>query len=174
MGIEVHMSDQHTLYVIRHAIAAARGARYPDDAARPLTGKGRARFRQVARGLARLGTEVDLVLSSPLIRARQTADILSEVLPGHPSVVETDALLPDASFVQVQSELGRRSGAISVALVGHQPSIGEIAACLAGAGAAFDLKKGGVCCVDVAGLPPATPGRLRWLATPKMLVGIDG
>lgn len=168
------MADYRTIYLVRHAIAEDRGPDYPDDRKRPLTGRGMSRFRKVARGLARLDAEVDLILSSPLVRARQTADILSEVLSAHPQVLETDALLPDATYAQLQAELGRRSRVASIALVGHMPSAGVFAARLVGSDEPFDFKKGGVCRIDVARLPPSAPGQLKWLATPKMLSGVEG
>ncbi len=78
------MADSYSLYLVRHAIAAERGEQYPDDAKRPLTTQGMTRFRKAVRGLAELDVEVDLILTSPFVRARQTADILSEQLRGHP------------------------------------------------------------------------------------------
>src|SRR5512146_79417 len=85
------------LYLVRHAIAAERGIQYPDDSKRPLTGQGMSRFREVVEGLAMLGVKVDLVLASPLVRALQTAQILSAGLPGHPPIEETPALTPGSA-----------------------------------------------------------------------------
>jgi phosphohistidine phosphatase len=163
-----------SLYLVRHAIAAERGDDYPDDGKRPLTERGIKRFRKIAKALAELGVEVDVILSSPLVRARQTAEILSQTLAGHPAIVETDALLPGASFVDLAVVLGEHASASSLALTGHQPSIGAFAARLAGCKGEFEIKKGGACRVDVAELPPTGPGQLRWLATPRMLTGLRG
>jgi phosphohistidine phosphatase len=168
------MADSYSLYLVRHAIAAERGDEYPDDSKRPLTGQGMARFRKAARGLVEIGVEVDLILSSPFVRARQTADILSEQLRGHPPVVETAALIPGAAHADLVAELANHAKRSALALVGHEPGIGTAAARLIGARGTFEFKKGAVCRIDVSSLPPTGPGRLVWFAAPKMLVGVKG
>jgi phosphohistidine phosphatase len=168
------MADSHSLYVIRHAIAAERGAEYPDDTRRPLTDDGISRFRKVVAGLEELEVEVQIVLTSPLLRARQTADLLSKGLRGHPSVVETRALSPGATDKDLMTELRRYARRSSIALVGHEPHLGEAAARLVGCAGRFDFRKGGVCRIDVEDLPPSGPGRLQWFASPKILVRMTG
>lgn len=163
------MSDVYTLYLVRHAIAEERGPAYPDDELRPLSAKGMAKFRKAAKGLAELGVSVDRVLSSPLVRARQTADILAAELGGRPQIAESRALAPEATFEQLRAELESCTRFSSIALVGHEPSIGVLAARLVGLKAPLEFKKGAVCRVDVDALPPPGPGRLRWFITPKML-----
>jgi phosphohistidine phosphatase len=163
------MSDGYRLYIVRHAIAEERGDAYPDDSLRPLSAKGIARFQKVARGLRALDVSIDRVLSSPLVRARQTANILAEEVDGRPDVVEVRGLVPDASYEDLCAELEACRGLSSIALVGHEPSIGKIASRLIGLRAALEFKKGAVCRVDVATLPPSGPGSLRWFAWPKML-----
>lgn len=167
------MADSYALYVIRHAIAAERGDEYPDDATRPLTPHGTSRFRKVARGLAALEAEIDVILTSPMVRARQTAEILSQQLRGHPPVVETAALEPGARYQDLFAELGRHARVTGIALVGHQPGIGEIAARLVGHRGSFEFRKGAVCRIDIDQLPPPGPGRLRWFAPPKMLASLS-
>jgi phosphohistidine phosphatase len=168
------MADNYSLYLVRHAIAAERGEEYPDDSKRPLTGQGMSRFRKAVRGLVEMGVEVDLILTSPYVRARQTADILAEELRGHPPVVETAALVPGAAHADLLGELANHAKRPALVLVGHEPGLGTAAARLVGAKGAFEFKKGGVCRIDVASLPPTGPGRLVWFATPKMLVGMKG
>ena len=168
------MTDSCSLYLVRHAIAAERGDEYPDDSTRPLTGQGMSRFRKAARGLVEVGVEVDLILTSPFVRARQTADILSEQLRGNPPVIETTALVPGAAHADLIAELANHAKKSAVALVGHEPGIGTAAARLVGAKGAFEFKKGGVCRIDLSSLPPAGPGRLVWFVLPKMLVGMKG
>ncbi len=168
------MADSYSLYLVRHAIAAERGDEYPDDSARPLTGQGMSRFRKAARGLVEIGVEVDLILTSPFVRARQTADILSEQLRGNPPVVETSALVPGAAHADLIAELANHAKRSAVALVGHEPGIGRSAARLVGARGVFEFKKGGVCRIDLDSLPPEGPGRLIWFVPPKMLVGVKG
>ena len=163
------MPDTCRIYIVRHAIAAERGTAYPDDALRPLTSAGIEKFRKVAKGLGWLDVRVDRILTSPLVRARQTADILAEHLPGRPAVVETDALAPGATFDDLRSHMEAFGRCSSVALVGHEPGVGEIAARLLGLRHPLVFKKGGVCRIDMEALPPAGPGELRWFAPPRML-----
>jgi phosphohistidine phosphatase len=166
------MSDSHELYVIRHAVAAERGDAYPDDSKRPLTPDGISKFRKVARGLVALDAAIDCILTSPLVRARQTADILAQALPGKPRVVETAALVPGTDFRELAAELENHTRCSGIALVGHEPGVGEIAARLIGLRHALRFKKGAVCRIDVGTLPPAGPGQLRWFATAKILARI--
>ena len=168
------MADSSSLYLVRHAIAADRGDDYPDDSKRPLTGAGRSRFEKASRGLVALGVDVDVVFTSPLVRARQTAEILAHELGGRPPVFETAALAPGGSFQDLVAEIGHHSRARRIALVGHTPGIGEFAARLLGATGRLEFRKGGVCRIDVESLPPTAPGELRWFATPKMLVRLGG
>jgi phosphohistidine phosphatase len=163
------MHETFSLYLVRHAVAADRGDAWPDDAKRPLTASGISRFRRQARGLAALGVGIDQVLSSPLVRTRQTADILAEALSTKPPIVEVAALAPGGTYAEVIAELAKRTRRSEIALVGHEPGIGELAARLVGAKAAFVFKKGAVCRIDVDALPPTGPGHLRWFATPRML-----
>jgi phosphohistidine phosphatase len=162
------------LYLVRHGIAAERGDEFPDDGKRPLTERGIKRFRKIAKALAGMDVKVDVILSSPFVRAKQTAELLSQALPGHPPIVETDALLPGAAFSELAEVLGGQAQAGAIAMTGHQPSIGAFAARLAGCRGEFDMKKGGACRIDVDRLPVSGPGRLRWLATPKLLAGLQG
>lgn len=163
------MAHGHSLYLVRHAVAVDRGEAYPDDRKRPLTPQGMARFRAAVRGLVRVGVDIQRVLSSPLVRARQTADILSAELPGNPPVTETDALEPGAAFERVLRVLDGCADSSSIALVGHEPGIGELAAQLMHSTLPLEFKKGAVCRIDLDGWPPAEPGRLRWFLSPKIM-----
>jgi phosphohistidine phosphatase len=163
------MPETYTLYLVRHAIAAEQGAAYPDDSKRPLTSRGIEKFKKVARGFARLDPGVDLVVTSPFARARQTADLLARALPGHPPVVETRALTPNADFDQFLDELGLHTRRAGIALVGHEPSLPQFVQALLDAHGAFELKKGAIVCIEVDRLPPSAPGRLVWSMPPKTL-----
>lgn len=166
------MTDEKRVYLVRHAIAADRGEAFPDDGKRPLTEKGITRFRQVVAGLTELDVEIDVVLTSPLVRARQTADLLATGLRSSPRVVETVALAPGASYQSVLDELAMLSDQDAIALVGHEPGIGQLAARLIGTRHPLEFKKGGVCRIDLNALPPVAPGRLAWFATPRILRGL--
>jgi phosphohistidine phosphatase len=126
-------------------------------------------MREGARGLQAIGVTFDLVLTSPLVRARQTADILVDELESAPKPVQTDALAPDRSPADVAKALAPHVGVRRIALVGHEPDLGELAAWLIGAKAPIEFRKGAVCLIDTPDLPPRRNGRLIWFATPKML-----
>jgi phosphohistidine phosphatase len=162
-----------SLYLIRHAIAAERGPEWPDDGRRPLTHKGVVRMRQVVAGLRALGVHLDVVLTSPLIRAQETAALVVAGLRPSPSLVVVPALAPGESVSKVFQALGPYAGKTGIALVGHEPDLGELAARLVGASVPFVFKKGGVCRIDAAVLPPVGQGQLVWHATPRMLRSVD-
>src|SRR5258708_38826972 len=163
------MPGPYELYLIRHGLAEERGDAWPDDAKRPLTDEGISRMRKAVRGLARLGVSIDIVLSSPLVRARQTAEIVAGGLDPRPSLVNVDSLAPDGGYAAVIADLEKHGRKNHIALVGHEPMIGELAARLMGSRHAIEFKKGAVCRIDVDDLPPAGPGDLRWLLTPQIL-----
>jgi phosphohistidine phosphatase len=159
------------LYLVRHAVAESRDyTRWPDDSLRPLSENGIELFRRVARGLRALGVEVEAVLSSPYARAWRTAELLSEEA-GWPSPEMTAELEPTATPESCAGSIGRRSEQ-SLAVVGHQPNLSEVASLLlAGDAHAADVefKKGGVLCLRFRGAPEAGAGTLRWSASPKLL-----
>ena len=163
------MPGPYQLFLVRHGLAEERGDAWPDDTKRPLSDKGIAQMRKAARGLARLGVSVEVVLSSPLVRARQTAEIIAGALDPRPSLVNVDSLAPDRSFAAVIADLEKHARKSHIALVGHEPMIGELAARLIGSRHAIEFKKGAVCRIDIDDLPPAGPGDLRWLMTTKIL-----
>ncbi len=158
-----------TLYLIRHGIAAERGDEYPDDSKRPLTPAGISRLRKEARALDALDVTIDQIITSPLVRTRQTADVIAESLKAKPSLVTSDALSPAGTPGAVMQELAKHAKKGSVALVGHEPNLGELAARLIGARTPLEFKKGGICRIDFETLPPKGIGRLRWFVTPRML-----
>ncbi len=163
------MASAYELYVIRHGLSEERGEAWPDDTKRPLTDDGVTRLRKAARALVRLGVSFDVVLTSPLVRSRQTAEIVAAACSPHPALVNVDALAPDGSIAAAVAELEKYSRKNRIALVGHEPGIGELAARLAGLRQPLELKKGAICRVDVDTLPPKGPGMLRWFLTPKIL-----
>ncbi len=157
------------LYLIRHGIAAERGDEYPDDSKRPLTSGGIARLRKEAKALDAMGVGLDHIITSPLVRARQTADVLAETLKSKPSVSLSDALAPAGAPAAVMQDLAKHMRKGRIALVGHEPNIGELAARLIAARMPLAFKKGGICRIDFEVFPPKGTGQLRWFATPRML-----
>lgn len=163
------MASPCELYLIRHAIAAERGPEWPDDGRRPLTERGISRFKEIVKGLSRLDVEVDEVFTSPLLRAKQTADLLAAGLESKPPVKVLDALAPGHTSTSVMSSLAKVAKRRRVALVGHEPELGELAAHLIGAGRALPFKKGGVCRIDVGSLTARRAGALTWFLPPGVL-----
>ena len=157
------------LYLIRHGIAAERGEQYADDSKRPLTSPGISKLKKEVRALEALGVAFDQIITSPLARARQTADVFSECMKGKPPIAASDALAPAGTPAAVLQELGKHMRKARIALVGHEPNIGELAARLIGARTPLEFKKGGVCRIDFEVFPPKGIGHLRWFVTPKML-----
>ena len=157
------------LYIIRHGVAAERGEEYPDDSKRPLTSSGISRLRKEAKALDAIGVAFDLILTSPLVRARQSADVFAETMKSKPTVANTDSLAPAGTPTAVMQELGKHMRKGRIALVGHEPNLGELAARLIGAKSPLEFKKGGVCRIDFDVVPPKGVGHLQWFVTPRML-----
>jgi phosphohistidine phosphatase len=161
------------LLILRHAIAFPRNTkRWPDDGMRTLTMEGVKRARRAATGLKRMKKLPGLVLTSPLVRARDTAAIFTQAAHW-PEAVECAALSPGGSPNDVLEAL-RRQGAKAecVAVVGHQPHLGRLLALAVRGDAraeAFELKKSAIACLQFEGPPRAGQGVLKWLLTPRIL-----
>jgi phosphohistidine phosphatase len=157
------------LYLIRHGLAEARGDKWPDDTKRPLTEEGMSRLRKSARGLAAIGVSFDAILTSSLTRARQTAEIVGAELD-RPPIFTIESLAPGGAYAAVTTDLEKYARRERLALVGHEPGIGELGARLIGSRHAIPFKKGAVCRIDVASIPLTGPGELRWMLPPKVLL----
>jgi phosphohistidine phosphatase len=161
------------IYLMRHGIAvAADQPGIESDDTRPLTPKGIKRMRRAARGLRRLKPPFDALLASPLLRARQTAEIVADALGLEAQLEEIYELAPESSVDHLISGLSRFKSKEHVLLVGHNPLLGHIFSFLiSGQNVSVEayLKKGGLCRIEIDGLPPGTPGRLHWFLTPKQL-----
>jgi phosphohistidine phosphatase len=161
------------LLIIRHAIAFERDrGRWPDDAARPLSPAGIRRSRKAASGLKELCKVPDRLLTSPLVRARETANILAEVA-GWPRAEVAPELKPGQTVADVLTLLGKDRSK-RVALVGHQPDLSALlTACLLKDNSALliEMKKNAVACLSFSGRVRVGSAALRWLATPRMLRG---
>ena len=164
------------LYLLRHAIAVPHGTPgYTQDAKRPLTDEGRAQALQVGQGLKRLNIAPDLVVTSPYLRAAQTAEHVTQVLQPRLPIKELEALRVEAKPSETSAALAAFAGHDRLLLVGHEPHLSAwIAELTAGRGGMRCLmKKAGVACVEIERVPPpAGSGTLRWLLTPKHLTFI--
>jgi phosphohistidine phosphatase len=163
------MASPTELYLVRHAIAADRGSEWPDDTKRPLTERGVERFKETVKGLRRLDVRIDEIFTSPLVRARQTAELLAQGVDGKPPIKLLDTLAPGHTSTALMTQLAKVAKRRHVALVGHEPELGELAAHLIGAGRALEFKKGGICRIDVGSLSARRAGSLIWFVPPAVL-----
>jgi phosphohistidine phosphatase len=160
------------LYIIRHAEAQQLGQKNNfTDEKRALTSDGRDRMRDGTKGLRKLGVEPGLLLTSPLTRALETAEIVAAGLGLHKKeVVQTDNLKPGAPHNGLFAEIKKHAEVESIVLVGHEPDLsGIISAILNCDGLAIEMKKGSVCCLNVTETVPALRGSLMWLLTLRQL-----
>jgi phosphohistidine phosphatase len=162
----------YVLYVMRHGLAVARGSvRFSDDAQRPLVPEGKEKMREIAEGLKRIGFEVDWIVTSPLVRAAETAGIIAESLASSVPVDVCEAMRPGGSPEDVIVFLAKHPSRTRVLVVGHEPDLSELATRLIGAGSHANLafKKGGCCMISFDEFPPKSPGQLEWWLTPRLL-----
>jgi phosphohistidine phosphatase len=157
------------LYVVRHAWAEDQGPGI-DDHSRRLTKKGVRRFERFMKHLRDGGMRVDLIATSPLVRTRETAEIMAEVLSGSPRIEVVDALAPSSDW-QALVEWTIDQDATRVAWVGHMPCVGRLVALTIGDGsAAIRMQKGAVASIRLDD-GPGQPGELEWLATADVVEG---
>lgn len=163
---------EYELYIMRHGLAVARGGTTVlDDAKRPLTPEGKQRMVKITAGLIRAGLDPDWIVSSPLVRAMETAEIVADTLPSKPPLDFCDALRPGGAPETLIAFLAKRTNRKRVLVVGHEPDLSELAARLIGAGRNSNMafKKGGCCLIEFTEFPPKAPGRLVWWLTPRIL-----
>ncbi len=158
-----------TLLLVRHAIAEERGSAWPDDTVRPLTQKGEIRMREIAHRLKAIGETADVVVTSPLKRAKDTALILMREWRSSSDVEAIDALAPGHTPAQTMSAVADEATGDSIAVVGHEPDLGHFAAWLIGAKQPLMFKKGGVARIDLESISRPREGQLIWFATPRLL-----
>jgi phosphohistidine phosphatase len=154
------------LYLVRHAEAIDRSAAMP-DAGRYLTPKGRATFRRIARKVRKAGAAPDFIFTSPLVRAVQTAEILSEVLGHEGPLLVARELSPGFDRRKLEILLREAGRPAEAAFVGHEPDLGELVASLLSTAEPFPLRKGAVVALEAA-LPGRKGGaRLLWKTDAK-------
>jgi phosphohistidine phosphatase len=154
--------------MIRHAAAVPGGTPGIADDDRPLTERGRARFERAARGLVRVVDRPDVLLTSPLPRARATAEIAARAFGRLEAAVEP--ALAGGTVGGIVAALASEPADATIAIVGHEPTLGALLAHLLGSprGERFAFKKGGVALVDLPS-GPGGPGRLVWFLKPRIL-----
>ncbi len=160
------------LLMIRHAKAGERNPEtWPDDDLRPLTKEGMAEMRSVLKSLRKMGVVFDVLVTSPLLRARQTAELVAEAWGRNEPPQESDVLGHNCSVSGVVKLLAKFPPDSTVAIVGHEPDFSRVAAQLIGktGEAAIDLKKGGIIGIAFDGQPAAGAGQLTFLLKPGHL-----
>ena len=160
------------LYFLRHGKAVElNDSGAPDDFHRALTPRGMEEMRAEAESLHLLGVRPDIILTSPLVRAQQTAAIVAQRLAPKKGLVETDLLAPDCDLNQLRKLLEQHTDCNSIILVGHEPDFSTLVGDLIGShGARVELKKGALAAVGVRGSVRSGGGLLQWLAPPKLLM----
>lgn len=161
------------LYLMRHAIAVPRGAPgFSKDSERPLTLDGREKLYAVSQGLKKLELNWDLILSSPYLRAKQTAQVVAEVF-GMPNLVkETFVLTPRHSTKELVAAIQEMPPAKSLLLVGHEPSLStHLSHLLAGhERCRFDFKKAGIAALEFEGFPKIGEATFLWMMAPFQMI----
>jgi phosphohistidine phosphatase len=165
------------LYFLRHGPAGQHGdPKYKDDSLRPLTAQGREKMQYAALGMKNLGLTFDAILSSPYVRARQTAEITAQAFKIKNNAIHyTENLLPPATIEELLREVqtlkvGAKS-CLSLLLVGHEPHLTEMISSLLKSNKplVIDLKKGGLCSLTVSRPLGNESAVLNWLLTPAQL-----
>ena len=162
------------ILLLRHGIAAGANELGCEDAERPLTQEGIEKMRAAAAGMAGILDGIDLVLSSPLRRARETAEIVAAQFKGVGAVVECEELALGSSGKRMLSLLAEHSGRKRVLLVSHEPELAELYSILTGArSSSVNIKKGALLCIALTELGSSPKGVLQWHLTSKQLRAIE-
>lgn len=156
------------ILLLRHGIAEDARPGQP-DADRALTREGKQKLRTLLRRLARAGVRPALVVTSPYLRARQTAEIARDVLAPDAMIVPARALAPGSTPQEAWEEIRLYANQPSVLCASHEPLCSELAAFLLGApGLGIDFKKGALMRIDLDGVGPRPRGTLRWFVIPRL------
>jgi len=161
------------LYLLRHGIAAEPGtAGIRTDSERPLISEGREKLHRVTAAMQAMELSFDLILSSPFLRARQTAEIVADALKARKRMCFDDELACGGNVRDLVQRLARiRPVPESVLLVGHEPDLSELVSLLCSGETRLTVgfKKGGLCRLEVVTLRPGRCATLVWLLTPKQM-----
>ena len=165
------------LYLLRHAIAVPRGTEgYDNDEDRPLTPKGEKKMYRIAEGMKSLDLAFDVILSSPLLRARRTAEIVAEVFDLRKKLRFSEYLGTGGDEEDLIKELvDEYSSHTSLLLVGHEPDMSSLISLMVSGGpeCAVTMKKGGLCRLSIDALHYGRCASLEWLLTPRQLTRIS-
>jgi phosphohistidine phosphatase len=176
MGSSQERREKMNLYIVRHAIAVERGTPgYEDDSQRPLTDEGRKKMKKITKGLDRLGIALDVILTSPYVRARDTAKILADKFDMTDKIYFSENLIPPGNFEALVFEIHEKYDLANVALVGHEPMLSSLISWLTtgDTDARIALKKGGVAYLSSDSLFQDGRATLEWLLTPALMMRLS-
>ena len=157
------------LYILRHGIAE-NGKPGGSDADRALTAEGKKKLRETLRVVQRAGVAPEWIISSPYIRAMETAAIAMEVLGYKQALLQTNALIPSEDPKPVWDEIRVHKSVASLMLVGHEPLLSALAAFLLGAPSVYvDMKKGAIIRIVIDSFGAQPRGVLKWMLVPKLV-----
>jgi phosphohistidine phosphatase len=161
------------LYILRHAIAEDRDENlYPDDSLRPLTKKGEKKMVKIAEHLKGMGLQLDLILTSPYVRAYETAKIVAKNFGiKKKQLVLSDHLTPSGFAKDLIAEINEKYRVDNLMLVGHEPYLSDLIAMLVAGdpSVSITMKKGGLCCLSIDNLGYDKCATLEWLMMPAQL-----
>ena len=157
------------LLVLRHG-EAGRSSLSPGDSKRSLTAEGRQEVADLTNGIKALDVKLDCVFSSPLLRAKQTAEIVAKSLKYKGKIEDLDSLKPEGNKLEFYSVLSKLKQDSVILVVGHEPYLSElIGEAISQSGCRINLKKAGLARIKITSTLPKIKGELRWLLTPKQL-----
>lgn len=161
------------LYIMRHGEAETIGAEYPSDSVRPLTSNGRKRVELSTKGMKATDVTADKIISSPLVRARQTAEIVHQAL-GVATDIEFSGALPTGDIDGIVLAVQAHSRYENVMLVGHEPTLSRLVSVLASGSpdVAIDMQPGGLCKLTTDAIVVGKCATLRWFLAPRQLVAL--
>jgi phosphohistidine phosphatase len=154
------------LYFLRHGQAGNRQDWQEDDSKRPLTVEGKKRMQREAAAIWRLDPSLDVIITSPLVRALQTAEIVAKARGSAVRLITDGRLAPGFGLEQLAAIVAEHRNAKGLMLVGHEPDFSETISQVTGG--RIVMKKGALACMEVED-PSALEGPLVWLIPPKVL-----
>ncbi|MCX7762823.1 MAG: phosphohistidine phosphatase SixA [Candidatus Kryptonium sp.] len=158
------------IYLVRHADAEQKKPGM-SDFDRSLTELGKEMTRKMATFLKKMNLKVDLIVSSPLVRAVQTAEIIRDVLEVRSDIVKINELIPGSDF-QALMKIIKSFDCDNLLAVGHEPHLGEFLGWLVGISKPIEFKKNSIACVEISSFG-ASGGNLNWLIHPDMFTWIE-
>src|SRR5918995_1563593 len=164
------------LFILRHGEAGQKSSSLAGDRKRPLTSSGKLEITEIANALKIIGLKFDLIVTSPLKRASDTAMIVAKVFKIGNKVQEWDELAPEGKKTDLYRKISELKEEYIVLMVGHQPLLGEMANDMIHRGKSSPcnllLKKGGIVRIRLLRKSNVPTGELRWLVTPRILKNI--